>query len=161
VIFYFRILWFILILCLLNAQACAVAERKEVFSGGSRRIPSSDVTGLWEGTAVNGCGFLQMERTRCHGVVNIALTINQQGSTVGGSYKCGMGTMMCRKLNDTGVIAYGAVREGSLSLRVTLPDGSSCIFQSKRSGDRMAGGYICLQGAAIVEQGQWQVERIY
>ena len=102
-----------------------------------------------------------MERTRCHAVVNIALTMTQQGSTVGGSYKCSTGTMMCRKLNDTGEIAYGAVREGGLSLRVMLPDGSSCIFQSKRSGDRMGGGYICLQGAAIVERGQWEVERIY
>jgi len=161
VILYSRVLWFILVLSLLAAQACAVAERKEAFSGGSRSAPGSDVTGLWEGTAVNGCGFVQMERTRCHAVVNIALTMTQQGSTVGGSYKCGMGTMMCRKLNNTGVIAYGALREGSLSLRVMLPDGSSCIFQSKRSGDRMAGGYICLQGAAIVERGQWEVERIY
>jgi hypothetical protein len=156
-----RVLWWILVLSLLGVQACAVAERKEAFSRGSRSAPGSDVTGLWEGTAVNGCGFVQMERTRCHAVVNIALTMTQQGSTVGGSYKCSMGTMMCRKLNEAGVIAYGTVREGGLSLRVMLPDGSSCIFQSKRSGNRMAGGYICLQGAAIVERGLWEVERIY
>ena len=87
--------------------------------------------------------------------------MTQQGSTVKGSYKCSTGTMMCRKLNDTGEIAYGAVREGGLSLRVMLPDGSSCIFQSRRSGDRMGGNYICLQGTAIVERGQWEVERIY
>jgi hypothetical protein len=59
-----------------------------------RAFGISDVTGLWEGAAVNGCGFVQMVRTRCHAVVNIALTMTQQGSTVGGSYKCGMGTMM-------------------------------------------------------------------
>jgi hypothetical protein len=29
---------------------------------------------LWEGNAVNECGYMQMERTRCHAVVNIALT---------------------------------------------------------------------------------------
>jgi hypothetical protein len=147
---------------MLGAQACAVAAQREASSRSSSRIaPSADVTGLWEGTAVNGCGFVQMERTRCNAMVNIALTMTQQGSTVGGSYKCSTGTMMCRKLNDTGEIAYGAVRKGGLSLRLILPDGSSCIFQSKRSGDRMAGGYICLQGAAIVERGQWEVERIY
>jgi hypothetical protein len=156
-----RILWFILVLSLLAVQACAVAERKEALYGGSRSARGSDVTGLWEGTAINGCGFVQMERTRCHAVVNIALTRTQQGSTVTGSYKCSMGTMMCRKSNDAGEIAYGVVREGGLSLRVMLPDGSSCIFQSKRSSNRMAGGYICLQGAAIVERGQWEVERIY
>jgi hypothetical protein len=97
-----RVLRFILVPSLLAVQACAVAERKEAFSGGSRSASGFDVTGLWEGTAVNGCGFVQMERTRCHAVVNIALTMTQQGSMVGGSYKCSMGTMMCRKLNDTG-----------------------------------------------------------
>jgi hypothetical protein len=83
---------------------------------------------LWEGNAVNECGYMQMERTRCHAVVDIALTMTQQGSTVKGSYKCSTGTMMCRKLNDTGEIAYGTVREGSLSLRVMLSDGSELHF---------------------------------
>jgi hypothetical protein len=140
-----QVLWFILMLFLLAAQACAVAAQKEAFSGSSSRTaPGSDVTGLWEGTAVNGCGFVQMDRTRCHAVVNIALTMTQQGSTVGGSYKCSTGTMMCRKLNDTGEIAYGAVREGGLSLRVMLPDGSSCILQSKRSAERMGENlFVC------------------
>jgi hypothetical protein len=155
-------LWFILVLFLLAAQACSVAAQKEAFSGtSSRTAPGSDVTGLWEGNAVNECGYIQMERTRCHAVVNIALTMTQQGSTVKGSYKCSTGTMMCRKLNDTGEIAYGTVREGSLSLRVMLSDGSSCIFQGKRSGGKIGGNYICLQGGAIVDRGQWEVERIY
>ena len=110
-----RVLWFILVLFLVAAQACSVAAQKEAFSGSSyRTAPGSDVTGLWEGTAVNECGYLQMERTRCHAVVNIALAMTQRGSMVGGSYKCSTGTMMCRKLNDTGEIAYGAVREGGL-----------------------------------------------
>lgn len=157
-----RVLWFILVLFLVAAQACSVAAQKEAFSGSSyRTAPGSDVTGLWEGTAVNECGYMQMERTRCHAVVNIALTMTQQDSTVKGSYKCSTGTMMCRKLNDTGEIAYGAVREGSLSLRVMLSDGSSCIFQGKHSGGRIGGNYICLQGGAIVDRGQWEVERIY
>jgi len=119
------------------------------------------VAGLWEGTAITGCDSRQAERTRCHAVVNIALTMTQQGSTVGGAYKCRTGTMMCRNLNDTGEIAYGRADKGNLSLRVVLPDGSSCIFQSKRSGNRMEGGYICFQGGAIMERGQWEVERIY
>jgi hypothetical protein len=69
--------------------------------------------------------------------------------------------MMCRKLNDTGEIAYGVVREGSLSLRVMLSDGSSCIFQSKRSADKLGGNYVCLQGGAIAERGRWELERVY
>lgn len=119
------------------------------------------MAGLWEGTAISGCDSMQAERTRCHAVVNIALTITQQDSTVGGSYRCRTGTMMCRKLNDTGEIAYGRADKAILSLRVVLSDGSSCIFQGRCSGDRMAGGYTCLQGGAIMERGQWEVERIY
>lgn len=154
--------WSFLAFCMLAAQACAVAPQGETSSASSSRTPlDAEVAGLWEGTAISGCDFVQMERTRCHAVVNIALTMTQQGSTVGGSYRCRTGTMMCRKFNDTGEIAYGAVHQGGLSLRVMLPDGSSCIFESKRSGDRMVGGYICLQGGAILERGQWEVERIY
>ena len=119
------------------------------------------MAGLWEGTAISGCDSMQAERTRCHAVVNIALTMTEQGSTIRGSYRCRMGTMMCRQLNDTGEIVYGSVDKGILSLRVILPDGSSCIFRSGRSGDRLAGGYICFQGGAIMERGQWEVERIY
>ena len=119
------------------------------------------MAGLWEGTAISGCDSMQAERTRCHAVVNIALTMTQQGSIIKGSYRCRTGTMMCRKLNDTGEIAYGRADRGNLSLRVILSDGSSCIFRSERSRDRMAGSYICFQGGAIMERGQWEVERIY
>jgi hypothetical protein len=79
-----QVLRFILVLFLLATQACAAPAQKEAFSESSSRIaPGSDVTGLWEGTAVNECGYMQMERTRCHAVVNIALTMKQRGSTVG------------------------------------------------------------------------------
>ena len=71
-----QVLWFILVLFLLAAQACAVAAQKEAFSGSSSRTAlGSDVTGLWEGTAVNGCGFMQMEGIHCNAVVNIALNL--------------------------------------------------------------------------------------
>src|SRR5260221_788658 len=40
--------------------------------------PNASVAGLWEGTAVNHYSFLQMERTRCHAVVNITLTMIQK-----------------------------------------------------------------------------------
>jgi hypothetical protein len=64
---------------------------------------------LWEGTAVNHYSFLQMERTRCHAVVNITLTMIQKGSKVWGFYECRRGTMNCRNLDDSGGIENGAV----------------------------------------------------
>jgi hypothetical protein len=83
---------------------------------------------LWERTAVNHCKFLQMERTRCHAVVNITLTMIQKGSTVGGFYECRRGPMSFRNLDDIGGIENGAVCQSSVLFRVMLPDGSSCIF---------------------------------
>ena len=34
------------------------------------------------------------------------------------------------------------------------------IAAANRSGGRIGGNYICLQGGAIVDRGQWEVERI-
>jgi len=85
-----RLLSFILVPCLLTIQACAVGGQRESFSGSSLPTPSNaEVTGLWEGTAISGCDFMQTERTRCHAVVNIALTMTQHDSTVRGSYSAG------------------------------------------------------------------------
>jgi hypothetical protein len=64
---------------------------------------------LWEGTAVNHYSFLQMERTRCHAVVNITLTMIPKGSKVWGFYECRRSTMSCRTLDDSGGIENGAV----------------------------------------------------
>jgi hypothetical protein len=42
-----------------------------------------------------------------------------------------------------------------------LRDGSSCLFTSRLPRARLGGGYECLQGAALIEQGSWWVERSY
>jgi hypothetical protein len=42
-----------------------------------------------------------------------------------------------------------------------MPDGSSCIFNSTSSVEKMAGSYLCLQGAAFVERRRSEAERIY
>jgi hypothetical protein len=48
-----------------------------------------------------------------------------------------------------------------LWLRVMLRDGSSCLFTSRLARSRLGGGYECLQGAGLIEQGSWWVERSY
>jgi hypothetical protein len=86
------------------AHACAVAAQRKPGAA-----PNANVAGLWEGTAVNHYSFLQMERTRCHAVVNITLTMIPKGSKVGGFYECRRSTMSCRTLDDSGGIENGAV----------------------------------------------------
>jgi len=155
-------LWLILALLISSVSGCATATTRELPSqSASDKASGASVTGLWEGTEVNDCSFIQIERTRCHAVVNIAFNMSQRGSTVQGSYTCRTGTMSCRNQNDRGDIRNGAVRQNGLSFRVMMLDGSSCIFDSTSSADKMAGSYICLQGAAFVERGRWEAERIY
>jgi hypothetical protein len=155
------VFWLVLALLITSVAECSAARGIAPSQRTLERANIAGLSGLWEGTAVNDCSFIQMERTRCHALVNIALTMTQRGSSITGFYTCRSGTMSCRNQNDRGDIRYGAVRQDRLSFRVTMPDGSSCIFGSTPQADKMTGSYICLQGAAFVERGRWEVERIY
>jgi len=68
---------------------------------------------------------------------------------------------MCRQLLETGVIKAGSMTGRLLRFRVMLDDGESCIFQATPQPDRIAGAYICLNGAAIMERGHWDLRRAY
>jgi len=151
----------VLLMYLNHALRNLLAARlsQEAFSESAPdKVGSQGVTGLREGTAVNDCSFIQMERTRCHALVNMTLAFSQGGSAVEGSYRCRSGTMSCRNQNDRGDIQSVTVRQDGLSFRVIMPDGSSCIFDSTSFAHKIAGSYLCLQGAAFVERGRWEVD---
>jgi hypothetical protein len=78
-----------------------------------------------------------------------------------GFYSCTTGTVRCRNRLENGAIPYIEINGRRLWLRVMLADGSSCLFTSRYGRGKMAGGYECLQGAGLVEQGQWWIERSY
>ena len=78
-----------------------------------------------------------------------------------GFYSSEAGTVGCRDRLENGAIATVEMNGKRLWFRVMLSDGSSCLFTSKLERDRMAGGYECLQGAALVEEGWWWIERSY
>ncbi|MGH7934962.1 MAG: hypothetical protein ACREQN_17615 [Candidatus Binataceae bacterium] len=120
-----------------------------------------DVTGVWEGTRVDGCDSMQLDTTRCNAVMNLGLTMLQEGDRVSGFYRCSINTVNCYNMDETGVIKNGEMGRRLLSFRVMLDDGSSCIFNSMPKGDRMSGGFICLQGGAVLERGHWQAQRSY
>ena len=81
----------------------------------------------------------------------------QRGSKVTGSYKCAYGNMNCRNMNNTGEITDGTM-EKLLTLRVMMPDGSSCRFSGQPSVDSIKGGYSC-KGGPRAEQGTWEARR--
>jgi hypothetical protein len=56
---------------------------------------------------------------------------------------------------DTGKIADGRMEKTPLTMRVMMPDGSSCRFSGQPSGDSIKGGYSC-QGPPRGEQGTWE-----
>jgi hypothetical protein len=121
---------------------------------------SRNVSGVWEGTGLTDCTALQFAN-RCNAVVNVTLTMLQEQERVTGFYRCATGTVMCRQFLETGVIKAGSMTGRLLRFRVMLEDGESCIFQATPQPDRIAGAYVCLNGAAIMEQGRWDLQRAY
>jgi hypothetical protein len=88
--------------------------------------------------------------------------VEQEGSTLRGSYQCAIGNMVCRDANKTtsGDIVEGQVSGRMLTFRVILPaDVSSCIYSGEASSTRAGGTYRCYQGGGLDEMGIWQVSR--
>jgi hypothetical protein len=144
------------------ASAESAAQAAPAAKSGAAEGPG--FTGLWDGTSTSSCMPLQPDARRCNAVVKITLQMFQQGSTLTGHYTCAIGTMVCRDSNSSGTIADGKVREGSVALRVMMPDGSSCLFNGRPSQDKqnkLRGTYFCMQGGGYVEQGRFEVERSY
>src|SRR6266446_6949609 len=128
-------------------------------SEGSSDSSLNDLIGVWKGGSLCRSGRIG---TSCRGAVNIAFTLFRAvRSKMTGFYSCETGTVRCRNGLESGEIATIEMNGKRLWLRVILGDGSSCLFTSRFGRDRMAGGYECLQGAAIVEQGHWWIERSY
>jgi hypothetical protein len=130
-------------------------------AGGDKTTPIvNDLSGVWEGMSITSCNGVQFA-ARCDAVVDVTLTILQDGSTVSGFYRCAPNTVTCYHANESGVIKSGVFSGGHLSFRVMMDDGESCIFQSRPTAQRMLGAFLCLQGSALIERGQWRLERSY
>lgn len=120
--------------------------------------------GVWEGTSVADCfgaGLVATESGRCSSMQNITLTMFQDGATVTGFYRCAFGTQNCRNLDDKGVIKNAHIFGRRLTMRVMLEDGSMCFFSGMSRDSHLIGGYMCLQGAGIVEEGRFTTQRSY
>ena len=121
----------------------------------------SVLSGVWQGTSVSTSIGDPSDPGRIAAMQNITLTMFQQGDIVSGFYRCAYGNQVCRHMNETGVIRRGRLSHNRLTMRVMLEDGSMCFFTGVPQGQLFAGGYECLQGGGIIEQGSFQTRRSY
>jgi hypothetical protein len=137
-----------------DASAVAPATPAESNTDGG-------VSGVWQGISVSDCVGEPSDPGRCSAMQRITLTMFQRGAEVTGFYRCAYGNQVCRHLNETGVIHNGTLSHTRLMMRIMHEDGSMCFFTGRPAGNRLDGGYECLQGGGIVEQGTFQTQRTY
>jgi hypothetical protein len=143
----------------------SVAAVTAAQTGNQPRGGPNDVTGLWQGQSVANCQGINpfSMNTRCHAINDIDLTLIQEGKKITGFYKCSVGNMDCRNQNDSGTVGAGEMRDKNrVSLRIAMPDGSSCIFNGAMiSPNKLSGSYSCYEGGGLAEQGAFGVSRNY
>ncbi|MGH7934882.1 MAG: hypothetical protein ACREQN_17205 [Candidatus Binataceae bacterium] len=124
-------------------------------------LQAQHVAGVWEGRSIAQCLASMPDPGRCEAMQNITFTMFQSGDKVTGYYKCAYGNQVCRNLDESGVIKDGKMIKARLMMRVMLPDGSMCFFTGIPQNDHFNGGYSCLQGAGLIEQGRFYTQRSY
>ena len=149
---------------LLIAIAVALPACSQVRAAPAPK-PDLDISGLWEGTTkITPCGPMADAESVCNAVNRILLSLDGSSSRIRGTYRCDYGNYICR---DNGIARSGYVADGSISgsrveLRIMIPaDVSSCMYFGSFSPDRAAGRYTCFTGGGVVEQGVWQLIRLY
>lgn len=141
------------VLCALLIPAC---------SSASPKAPPEpvDISGSWAGTSVASCAPFQTKPGRCRAENQIDFLILQDGSNIRGSYSCAYGNMTCLDGNESGqIVAATFFRSDSVTLRVQMPDGSSCLFSGTFDDAKVGGTYKCIEGGGIAENGNWHVKR--
>jgi predicted lipoprotein len=123
--------------------------------------PERGVSGVWEGVSVSNCEDDPADFGRCHAEQKITLTMFQSDNTVTGFYHCAYGNQVCRHMLETGTIRAGKFEHTRLMMRVMHEDGSMCFFTGRPANNEFSGGYECLQGGGIIEQGVFQTRRNY
>jgi hypothetical protein len=119
------------------------------------------VVGVWEGLARASCGFITSRFNRCNAQQKITLTVIEGASGLSGFYRCGYGNSTCLGQNEAGKIVSAKLNGGQLTARVAMPDGTSCLYNGRTTGDDINGGYSCYGGGGLIETGSWRGRRSY
>jgi len=146
----------LLMASIISLAACSLRPPADSPSQNQREFD-----GVWQGVSVNDCSAVQVDATRCHAVEMISFTVLRQNQKSWGFYGCVPTTTPCYNRVDHGEIKDLQLLGHRLWLRVMRNDHTSCLFSTIPSINRMAGGFWCFEGAALIERGYWQVERMY
>ena len=171
----FRAPQIIAFLAIAIAQGCSSAESgtyKGVLPTGlasqatSAQVSQADgkgevLAGVWKGTTTAYCNELRFQG-RCNAQQQVTMTFVEQGAKITGDYACAYGNHDCHPGAETGRIVVGSLNGSQLRVQVAMsdPDQLTCIYNGHLANHGIGGGYECLAGGALMEQGTWQMERV-
>jgi hypothetical protein len=143
------------------SQAAAATQQ---FAAPSAKVTitavkgNEKVVGVWTGTSLANCAM--SARNRCNAEQKVTITLIQD-SKLTGYYRCAYGTLNCLNMNETGKVVDAKVNDSRVTIRVAMPDATSCLYSGLITNDAVRGGYSCYAGGATIEQGSWQAQRSY
>ncbi len=161
------------LLVLVLAYGCSSSETYPRASDGQSAVTvatpqnsggadAKNVSGVWQGTTLATCATFVHLPSRCNAEQKVTITLLEApGGGFTGRYSCAYGNMDCYDANYTGKVIEAEVNGPRLSIRVMMPDGTSCIYTGFNTDQMINGGYTCYQGGGLIEQGSWQAHRSY
>jgi hypothetical protein len=136
-----------------NAPAVGAASSADAEAG---------FAGVWQGTTASGCAAFGQLPSRCNAQQNVTITLLEgPDAKYTGRYTCAYGNMDCYHANTTGKVMDVSNAGRRMTIRVLMPDATSCIFTGIDVNQSINGGYSCYQGGGLIEQGSWQARRSY
>jgi hypothetical protein len=128
----------------------------------SSGVDASSVSGVWQGTTLATCAAFVSIPSRCNAEQKVTIRLTETpGGGFTGTYSCAYGNMDCYDANYSGKVIAASVDGSRLSIRVLMPDATSCVFSGTDTDQNINGGYTCYQGGTLIEQGTWQAHRSY
>jgi hypothetical protein len=121
----------------------------------------NDFAGVWQGSTLAICGGLTPLPGRCNAEQKVTITLLNDAGKLTGKYKCGYGNMDCYHENTTGEVTEVLTNSRRMTIRVQMPDGTSCIYTGMDVDQSVNGGYSCYAGGGQIEQGSWRARRSY
>jgi hypothetical protein len=140
-------------------QSAAAAPNAQGASGAGTE---SDFAGVWQGTTLATCAAFADLPSRCNAEQIVTITLLQgPDAKLSGRYTCAYGNTDCYQENDTGKIIDVNITGKRMSVRVLMPDATSCIYTGINVNQTVNGGYTCYPGGGLIEEGSWQARRSY
>jgi hypothetical protein len=142
-----------------SGQPAANASSAPATSGAQAE---SGFSGVWQGTTLASCAAFAYLPSRCNAQQKVTITLLQApDGKLTGRYTCAYGNMDCYHANYTGKVIDVSNAGARMTIRVLMPDATSCVFSGIDVNQSVNGGYDCYQGGGLIEQGSWQARRSY